>query len=83
MKIALDYDGTFTVDPVFWLAFIHAAQRRNHTVKIVTMRYPFEPIDPVPCEVIYTGRKAKRAFWPEAHIWIDDMPELLFKDCLP
>jgi hypothetical protein len=82
--IALDYDGTYTVDPEMWDDFIVRAQRRGHTVKIVTMRFdtPNERIEP-PCgiEVVYTSRKAKaRAF--KADIWVDDSPHWLVSDAL-
>lgn len=78
MRIALDYDDTYTRDPVFWAAFIQMARTRGHEVMIVTMRYPREPVQDVPCEVIYTGRSAKKDFLEARGIiidvWIDDSP---------
>ena len=81
MFIALDYDKTYTADSVLWSDFIQAAQNRGHTVKIVTMRYPNEPIESVPVEVIYTGRKAK-ASCVQADIWVDDSPQWVYQDSL-
>ena len=44
MKIALDYDDTYTQDPELWLRFVKDALERNHDVRVVTMRFPFEGI---------------------------------------
>ena len=81
MIIALDYDKTYTVDPELWISFIETAQSRGHDVKIVTMRYPEETIDNVPCDVVYTSRQAKRKCF-SADIWIDDSPHWIFEDAL-
>ena len=81
MLIALDYDKTYTADPVLWDDFIKSAQNRGHEVKIVTMRYPREPIDAAPADVIYTSRKAK-ASYVKADIWIDDRPQWVYQDSL-
>ncbi len=79
MLIALDYDGTYTADPMLWDRFIADAQRCGHEVKIVTMRFPSETIDEPPVEVVYTSRKAKYGAIP-ANIYIDDSPHWLFQD---
>ncbi len=78
MKIALDYDGTYTADPELWNAFIKNAIDRGHEMVCVTMRCPHEAIQ-MPIPVIYTSRKAKFEFAPDA-IWIDDKPNWLFQD---
>jgi hypothetical protein len=80
LHIALDYDGTYTRDPQLWDWFITQAQLRGHVVTVVTMRHATEviPLQP-PCEVIYTGRKAKQSFYL-ADIWIDDQPLLISND---
>ena len=82
MIIALDYDGTYTADPAMWNTFIASAKAAGHTVVCVTMRHPHEAIM-MPCEVVYTSRQAKMkyllALGRQAHIWIDDMPHLLFQ----
>ena len=38
MLIALDYDETYTADPVLWDRFIGDANDHGHTVWIVTAR---------------------------------------------
>lgn len=80
MKIALDYDGTFTLDPGFWFNFIAMAQNSGHEVAVVTKRYPKKPelVDILSCRVIYTERRSKlyndevKEFSPD--IWIDNNP---------
>lgn len=75
MKIALDYDGTYTADPTLWLRFILDAHAYGHEVSIVTMRFLSEarnggaeaaPIDArltaLRVPIICTARQAKRAF---------------------
>lgn len=89
MKIAVDYDGTYSVDPELFSIFIRIAQQRGHEVYIVTMRYDSEAeriCHVVPCKVFYTGRNAKMKHMAdlghEFNIWIDDMPHLLFESPL-
>lgn len=81
MIFALDYDNTYTQDPVLWERFIADAKTRNHEVKIVTMRYPHEEIKNMSVEVIYTSRKAKNSALT-ADIWIDDSPHYIYRDSL-
>lgn len=89
--IALDYDGTYTNDPDFWNDFIYMVKSRGHKVICATMRYddPVESKDVnrtigVSCEVIYTGRKAKKDFLAKMNIhpdvWIDDNPLWLYQN---
>lgn len=83
MKIALDYDGTYTADPWLWETFCRTAIGAGHEVVCVTMRYPTEPIE-VFIPVIYTSRQAKVAFMEgrgeKVDIWIDDSPRWLLND---
>jgi hypothetical protein len=83
MRIALDYDGTYTADPEFWGRFCDLAKRAGHSVVCITMRYPTEPIE-VPIPVIYTSRQAKVTFMEErgekVDVWIDDSPNWLLND---
>ena len=79
MRIALDYDKTYTADPMLWDEFIYAAQARGHTVFVATMRLPSEPIEDVSLPIIYTSRKAKSSV-VKADIWIDDCPQYIFED---
>lgn len=91
LTIALDYDGTFTADPEFWLKFIDEAKNQGHTVICVTMRYEHELDDTVfneklkkAIKIIPTGRKAKKKFLAtigqKIDIWIDDQPDFLYED---
>jgi hypothetical protein len=84
MRIGLDFDGTYTRDPLLWDRFIDAAKEHGHEVICVTMRYEDEPLVDFPCEVVYTGRKGKVGFMANQgrpiHVWIDDMPHLLMLD---
>ena len=86
--IALDYDDTFTADPVFWRAFIELAQAGGHKVIIATLREnnygnPKEINDAlgvghlVPivfCNHRYKDEMCRKAGYT-VDIWIDDMPE--------
>lgn len=92
MKIALDYDKTFTADPGLWRTFVHFAKQFGHEVRIVTYRDPIkdnidEKVHPI--KVIYTDGIAKRFYclwfaddkkgWmPD--VWIDDRPETAWEN---
>jgi hypothetical protein len=78
MKIALDYDKTFTLDKSFWSKFIDFAVQNGHEIVCVTMRTPEETIE-MPCKVIYTSRKAKQEFY-KPDVWIDDSPHWIYQD---
>lgn len=82
MKIALDYDGTYTLAPDFWDNFIAAAIDAGHDIRIVTARtekmmedFPGE----IEIPVINTSLEQKRVFCGKLgwmpDIWIDDQPE--------
>lgn len=95
MKIALDYDRTFTADPELWTPFVHHAKAKGHEVKFVTYRLENASLytDPnwrtnkdiefdalkLAIQIIYTNHKAKKDHW-DADIWIDDMPITIFED---
>lgn len=81
MLIALDYDKTYTLDPILWDKFVDSAINSGHEVKIVTMRFPHEEISVNNVEVIYTSRKAKIGFI-QPDIWIDDSPGWIYQDAL-
>lgn len=82
MRIAIDYDGTYTADPPLWNEWIAQASGRGHEVVCVTMRYPHEQVQ-MPCEVIYTSRQAKALFMAGLNrcpaVWIDDSPHWIFE----
>jgi len=86
MRIALDYDGTYTADPLLWERFIDSARSRGHEVLVVTMRRPDEAISIPGCSVVYTSRKAKVAYMADRpgkiDIWIDDSPHWLLEDSI-
>ncbi len=85
--IALDFDDTYTADPVLWSEFVKNAQKRGHYMMVVTYRmesYGSADIEAAlpGVEIVMTGGKKKRqmlrdAGYPEPSIWIDDMPELI------
>lgn len=93
MNIALDYDGTFTEDPIFWLRFILECQQSGHDLRVVTMRYPSEQFGEHPMDerivalgvpIVFTSRKAKAPVLKElgwhASVWIDDNPKAVDND---
>ena len=85
MKIALDYDDTYTQDPKLWDKFIELSLLRDHEIMIVTFRSPDVPIDHEPrIPVFYTSWRAKRGFMErqgiDIDVWIDDSPELIITD---
>ncbi len=83
MRIALDYDGTYTRAPALWDAFIASVKQHGVEVVCVTMRHP-EEVAEIGCPVHYTGREAK-LFWCarnglQIDVWIDDMPQYIVGD---
>lgn len=91
MRIAVDYDGTFTADPVLWMAFMADAQRQGHEVFIVTIRNDLHDEDEwlaslkIRFPVYFTRGVAKR-WWCLHHgpgavdVWIDDTPESILEN---
>jgi hypothetical protein len=73
MKIAIDYDNTFTADPQLWADFLNMARERGHEVAIVTSRFPHMKPQAIGIEVICCSFTAKRKHH-QADIWIDDDP---------
>ncbi len=86
MKIALDFDDTYTRDPEFWNKFIDDAKDRGHDIRIVTFRKS-TMTDPAldwlasTIPVIFTEYIQKRAFCNHmgfiVDVWIDDSPEFI------
>lgn len=85
MIIGLDYDDTWTRDPDGWYAACLLLKARGHRFYGVTMRYEREAgnmdgrYNDICEQVIFTGRKAKRAFTQGQcgifiDVWIDDNP---------
>lgn len=88
MIVALDYDDTYTRDPIFWARVVGLAVERGHSVICVTKRDKNHAIDPtheppLPAnvEVVYAGAQWKQeaalAAGYAVHVWIDDMPGLI------
>jgi hypothetical protein len=88
MRIALDYDKTYTADTELWDAFIAIARARGHLVDIVTMRNENELVDKSIAKkvdhIVYTCRKGKKRCMEfidrPVDIWIDDMPQFILED---
>ena len=86
VNIALDFDDTYTRDPMFWDQFIQNAKDRGHDIRIVTFRKR-TMTDPAldylgtTIPVIFTEYTQKRAFTNKmgwmVDIWIDDSPEFI------
>ena len=86
MNIALDFDDTYTRDPILWDKFIDDALERGHDIRIVTFRRP-EMTDPainwiaLKIPVIFTSFQQKRQYTTSIgwlpDIWIDDTPEYI------
>lgn len=85
MRIALDYDGTYTADPVLWDRFITDAKSRGHKITVVTCRRDTEENRQevvVPgCLVLFTNLAAKK--WAVEQrgltidVWVDDDPNCI------
>lgn len=83
MRIALDYDGTYTRAREFWDGVIESAKGRGIEFVCITMRSPDEGIQ-MPCPIFYTSREGK-LFWCarrglKVDVWIDDQPEFIVMD---
>ncbi len=82
LKIALDYDETYTADKAFWRSFVELAKAHQHHVSFVTFRRDDIcdnnadiEYDAKQCEIdiVYSSMKPKRSVL-DADIWIDDSP---------
>ena len=85
MKIALDFDETYTEDPILWTAFIDNCRERKHTVTFVTYRPSNGNNQDIELEaqclgidIVYTSGKQKQHCF-DADVWIDDSPETIVK----
>jgi hypothetical protein len=86
MNIALDFDDTYTRDPIFWDQFIQMSMDRGHDIRIVTFRKS-TMTDPAldwlakQIPVIFTEYQQKRSFCDKygflVDVWIDDSPEFI------
>jgi hypothetical protein len=86
MNISLDYDETYTRDPIAWDHFISLMKSRGHTVYCVTLRSSelheslevMHDLNGKVDAIFFTNRSAKRSFMSNQglwiDVWIDDMP---------
>jgi acid phosphatase class B len=87
MNIGLDYDDTYTRDPIAWTEFIKMMQMRGHNIYLVTWRFVQEvddgirKLDKILDGVYFTGRKAKEKYMFDKginiHVWVDDNPRAI------
>lgn len=95
MIIGLDYDDTYTRDPVTWRTAMGLFKANGHTVYGVTFRHgtgqEFDTVDKSffdVCDAVYfTGRSPKRTFMlnegVHINVWIDDAPDLIVGGLTP
>lgn len=88
LKIALDFDGTYTEAPWVWDRFIDDCRRKDIIVYIVTFRPP-DCVDPAMVHLwdtkgvktYFTNAIPKKKYMEsqgiEINIWIDDNPDLI------
>lgn len=83
MNISIDYDYTYTLDPVTWNKCITTLQAAGHTVYCVSARHHWnskEIVDALGklCKVYCTDKQAKKSFMLnlgiQIDVWIDDTP---------
>ena len=82
MRIAIDYDGTYTADPELWDQFIELAKARGHGVVIVTCRRPtdenYQDCHHKNCLTVFTNLSSKVSYMEKlginVDVWIDDDP---------
>ena len=83
LTIALDYDKTYTADPLFWDQVVRLGEQRGHQFVCVTGRRdpPGSHERQIPMRVICAGSEWKRRAAAKAgvhvDVWIDDMPEMV------
>lgn len=88
MLIGVDWDDTFTADPVLFQHLVELAVSRGHRVWIITWRDEDWPIERVPSgveRVLYCGLRAKAEVvaetGEEVDVWIDDTPFAILNGC--
>ena len=90
LLIAIDFDQTYTADPILFNEFMGYAKFRGHEVVICTVRnYPKDlthtltHIRNMGFPVYFTDglpkRKTMEALGKKVDIWIDDMPEVILE----
>ena len=90
MLIAIDFDDTLTLDPVFWRQFILLCRSNDHRIVIVTARVKTlesqmviqnwceENLNSVSIGVWFTSHGSKTDYMMDrgikVDVWIDDNP---------
>lgn len=93
MQICIDYDGTYTCDPIFWDKVITLAKRHGHDVICATMRHENdegadvrEMLGHQVSNIYFTSRRAKQpaleSVGVKPDIWIEDCPRWLMTDAM-
>lgn len=88
MRLALDFDATYTLDPDFWDEFIGNAEAVGHKVILATYRHEVHDahplIDALTIPVYFTDGQAKKPFLEKlgivVDVWIDDRPMTIIED---
>lgn len=86
MLLALDHDGTYTLDPEFWQQVVELAQARGHGVVCVSgrddtaaNREALQANLPPGLPLLLCNHRVKKAVAREhklhVDVWIDDFPE--------
>lgn len=92
MLIIIDYDETYTADPVLWDAFISCAKVRMHDIVCCTMRLDDGYNSDVESDmgqhnipIVYSAAHKdkweavqKAGYIPENAVWLDDRPMYIF-----
>lgn len=80
LRIAVDYDDTYTADPDLFIWLINFARAGGHEVAFVTSRSENVDNDDIKrdamilgIDIIFCGAVQKHEVYP-ADIWIDDSP---------
>lgn len=91
MKIAIDYDGTYDLDPKLWNQIISTMRLHENEVYLVTSRYPDEVDNYIlnallatrTDGIFYTSKRAKQDYMKERGIkidvWIDNEPQFIYR----
>lgn len=90
MRLALDFDATYTLDPYFWDRFIKFSKDNGHEVVLATYRHEVHDahtlLDNLKhfIPVYFTDGKAKKPFLEAlgitVDVWIDDRPLTILED---
>ena len=90
MKIALDFDGTYTLHPEFWDLFLHNAKANGFKVLIVTLRHATHDrlaleahLERLGAGIVYCDGRPKADVLKErgitVDVWLDDDPQCIFE----